>query len=258
MEPNTNPNSSAAAAPQGNPAPDNLSIYNLLRGVPDEAKKSIVDGRLKGKTDINPMWRIKKLTEVFGPAGFGWKITIKNKWLEKGDDDTVAAFVDVDLYVKNPQTGEWSEAIPGTGGNVFRRKENSGKNYIDDDCYKKALTDAISIAAKFLGVAADVYYEKDPTSKYETDSSQKGQASVRSRSTAQPAAQPAAQAQPASKPVLSKSSPYWLSSITTAMSTTDSVQKIRARIEKKFSISDADFLELMKAAGKVPAEAKAI
>ena len=43
----------------------NLSIYERMRSVPAEAKKAIEAGRLKGKSDINPMWRIKKLTEVF-------------------------------------------------------------------------------------------------------------------------------------------------------------------------------------------------
>ena len=51
---------------------DNLSIYERVRSVPTEAKKAIEAGRLKGKSDINPMWRIKKLTEDFGPVGFGW------------------------------------------------------------------------------------------------------------------------------------------------------------------------------------------
>ena len=50
---------------------DNLTIYNEVRSVPDSAKRRIEAGRLKGKTDINPMWRIKALTETFGPCGFG-------------------------------------------------------------------------------------------------------------------------------------------------------------------------------------------
>ena len=50
----------------------NLDIYNKVREVPNKAKKNIGGGRLKGMTDINPMWRIKTLTEQFGPAGFGW------------------------------------------------------------------------------------------------------------------------------------------------------------------------------------------
>ena len=48
---------------------DDMTIYNLARSVPDEAQKPIAAGRLKGMTDINPMWRIKRLTEIFGPCG---------------------------------------------------------------------------------------------------------------------------------------------------------------------------------------------
>ena len=60
---------------------ENLDIYNDLRVVPEEAKKKIEGGKLKGKTDINPMWRIKALTERFGPCGIGWKYEIKDKKL---------------------------------------------------------------------------------------------------------------------------------------------------------------------------------
>ena len=38
---------------------DNLALYNALRTVPQTAKKEIQAGKLKGFTDINPMWRIK-------------------------------------------------------------------------------------------------------------------------------------------------------------------------------------------------------
>lgn len=38
---------------------ENMEIYNSTRAVPQEAKKEIKGGRLSGKTDINPMWRIK-------------------------------------------------------------------------------------------------------------------------------------------------------------------------------------------------------
>ena len=37
---------------------ENLAIYNAVRSVPDSAKRQIWAGRLKGKTDINPMWRL--------------------------------------------------------------------------------------------------------------------------------------------------------------------------------------------------------
>ena len=56
--------------------PENMDLYNVLRDVPNIAKKAITAGRLKGMTDINPMYRIKALTEEFGPCGIGWWYTI--------------------------------------------------------------------------------------------------------------------------------------------------------------------------------------
>ena len=55
---------------------DNLELYNKVRSVPKEAQKPIQAGRLKGMTDINPMWRIKTLTEQFGACGKGWYFDI--------------------------------------------------------------------------------------------------------------------------------------------------------------------------------------
>lgn len=142
---------------------DNLTIYNEVRNVPDSAKRRIEAGRLKGKTDINPMWRIKALTEKFGPCGFGWKYVITDKRLEQGANGEIAAFLDIDLFVK--ADGVWSDAIPGTGGSAFVAKENKGP-YTSDECFKMALTDAISVACKALGFGADVYWDADK-SKYD-------------------------------------------------------------------------------------------
>lgn len=142
---------------------ENLKIYDQVREVPKEAKKDIQAGRLKGKTDINPMWRIKKLTEIFGPCGIGWKYVITKQWIEHGGKDEIAAFVNIDLFVKSD--GAWSEAIPGTGGSSFVANEKNGP-YVSDECFKMALTDAISVSCKALGFGADVYWDKDST-KYD-------------------------------------------------------------------------------------------
>lgn len=139
---------------------ENLGIYESVRQVPQSAQREIQAGRLKGKTDINPMWRIKALTEQFGPCGIGWKYTITDKRLENGANNEVSAFVDIDLYIK--VDGEWSDAIPGTGGSAFVASERNGL-YTSDECFKMALTDAISVACKALGFGADVYWAKDET-----------------------------------------------------------------------------------------------
>lgn len=140
---------------------DNLRYYNLLRECPKEAQKPIQAGRLKGKSDINPMWRIKVLTAAFGPCGIGWWYTIDKQWLEAGNGPEIAAFCNITLYYKD-ENGEESHGIPATGGSGFVQVERNGP-YTSDECFKMALTDAISVAAKALGVAADVYWAQDRT-----------------------------------------------------------------------------------------------
>ena len=141
---------------------ENLIIYNKLKEVPEKAQKEITGGRLKGMTDIKPMWRIEKLTEIFGMCGFGWKAPIKNKEIIDGANGEKIAIVDIDLYVK--VDGVWSEAIEGTGGSSFIANEKSGL-YTSDECFKMAYTDALSVACKSLGMGADIYWGD---SKYNT------------------------------------------------------------------------------------------
>jgi len=93
----------------------NLSIYEQVRTVPENALRKIEAGRLKGKSDINPMWRIKVLTENFGPVGQGWYTEITNKWSETSENGEVAVFVDLNLYVRYPD-GEWSKPVLRRGG----------------------------------------------------------------------------------------------------------------------------------------------
>ncbi|RGZ41133.1 hypothetical protein DW989_04520 [Bacteroides stercoris] len=147
---------------------NNLDLYNRVRKVPQEAIKSIAAGRLKGMSDINPMWRIKRLTEEFGVCGFGWKYEIIRMWNENGGNGVISSFVHINLFVK--MNGEWSEAIQGIGGSSFVTNEKNGL-YTSDECFKMALTDAISVACKALGMGADVYWDKDST-KYSQTSMQ--------------------------------------------------------------------------------------
>ena len=146
---------------------DKMKIYNAVRVCPETALKPIMAGRLKGKSDINPMWRIKVLTEQFGMVGKGWYYTIDKQWLESSEKET-AAFVNISLYVNID--GEWSKPILGTGGAMFISQERNGA-YTDDEAFKKALTDAISVACKALGIAANVYWSQDAT-KYDNSTEQ--------------------------------------------------------------------------------------
>ncbi len=141
---------------------DNMEIYSRVRAVPENAQKRFDNGRFSG-TDIKPMWRIKMLTEVFGPSGIGWYIDDVRHWNETFQDGTVATFVELNLYVK--LDGEWSRPIYGMGGNSSAMTNKDNKYIVDDEGYKKAYTDAISVACKALGIGADIYYSEDAVDK---------------------------------------------------------------------------------------------
>lgn len=140
---------------------ENLRLYNKFKAVPESAKKPIAGGRLKGFTDISPIWRIKMLTEEFGPCGIGWNVkptdirTITNEAVGE-----TAVFVDIELVYRESPDAAWSEPVFGTGGAKMVTSEKGGL-YFDDEAFKKAYTDAISVACKSLGIGADVYWEKD-------------------------------------------------------------------------------------------------
>lgn len=155
---------------------DNMTIYNATRCVPETAKKKITGGRLNGKTDINPMWRIKTLTDQFGPCGIGWYYKVTKQWTESQGEE-VAVFVNIELYIK--VDGEWSQPIFGNGGSMLATKEKSGI-YVSDECFKMATTDALSVACKQLGIGADVYWEKDKT-KYSSEETTQEEDSERLR-----------------------------------------------------------------------------
>jgi len=138
----------------------NMRLYTQACEVPFEAQKTIKAGRLKGMTDINPMWRIKKLTELFGPCGKGWYIDIADQTTVTAAKDEVLVFVTVHLFIKEANDKEWSKPIIGTGGSKLTTKENSGM-YNSDDCYKKAGTDAIGNACKLLGIGGNVWFQQD-------------------------------------------------------------------------------------------------
>ena len=141
--------------------PEKMRIYEAGRAVPDYAQKGFNNGRFKG-TDISPMWRIKKLTELFGPCGIGWYTeVIKRETLEVGEE--IFAIVDINLYIKDGDG--WSKPIFGTGGNALRSKTKNGV-MTSDEGFKMAYTDAISVACKALGIGADIYFSADKSSKY--------------------------------------------------------------------------------------------
>ena len=143
-----------------------LEIYESLARPPADALRQIQGGKLNGKTDINPQWRYKAMTEKFGLVGIGWKYEVQKLWFEAGAGSEKLAFAQVAVFVKDGDA--WSEPIVGIGGSKLILFEK-GAAVSNDEGYKMAVTDAFSTALKMLGIAADIYANKWDGSKYKDE-----------------------------------------------------------------------------------------
>ena len=117
--------------------------------------------------------------------------------------------------------------------------------HIDDEAYKKAYTDAISVACKALGFAADVYYREDET-KYGSFRS----GAVPEAPAAQKTETPAAQwPWNTSFKEIKPGAPNWKASVTQVSKMAGSTpEEILSRITAKFNITRENFDELLRVA----------
>lgn len=154
-----------------------IEIYKKLSQPPKGALREIRAGDLKGKTDINPQWRYEAMTETFGLVGIGWKYEIQKLWNEPGANGETLAFAQVAVFVRDPDTKEWSDPIVGIGGSKLINKFSAGPKS-NDEGYKMAVTDAFSTSLKMIGVAADIYAGRWDGSKYNQEPCNRGEGSA--------------------------------------------------------------------------------
>ena len=91
--------------------------YMSVSTPPADALKRIEVGNLKGKSDINPQWKIDAMTETYGICGEGWKFEIVDTQVRECPNGQVLLFMKVNLYIKNGD--KWSEPISGYGGDFI-------------------------------------------------------------------------------------------------------------------------------------------
>lgn len=233
---------------------DNLHIYRQVRSVPEDAQKPFESSWGKTLTEINGMWRIQKLTELFGPCGEGWFTEVTRQERVDFPNGEVCVFTDINLYLKDTKTGRWSKPIRGTGGNRLVLKNADGL-FIDDEAYKKAYTDALGIACKALGFGADIYWGRND-SKYDSGTATTASPSAKA-SDSKPETAAAPQKTETTEsvkglPELSPSHPRWDAFISWAAKKPKDKPswQLRSAIRKQWTITDANFTELMKLAGR--------
>jgi hypothetical protein len=145
----------------------NLRIWKALgKTDPAHTKQFQRAGGFRG-TAIKPIWITQRLTELFGPVGEGWGMDKPEYEMVHSQDGEVLVYCTVAGWYR--EAGRERCTVYGVGGDkavAWVGRDNSRRMVADDEAFKKAFTDAIGNAFKFIGVGADVHMGLFEDSKY--------------------------------------------------------------------------------------------
>lgn len=144
--------------------PKGTDLWDKLKETPPKYTKNFNTGTFSG-TDISPQYRWQRLTEVFGPCGIGWGVDSHEETIHNLQaTGEMMINVKVICWYRLDGTGQ-AITPPGFGQEYIIRSTSKGLKS-DSDAAKKAMTDAIGNAFKYVGLGADVYLGLYDDSKY--------------------------------------------------------------------------------------------
>lgn len=130
---------------------DNLKIWKSWETTNPDNTKKVTEGGYQ-YTAINAYSQFRKATELFGPVGTGWGWTIKSHELLYADRPAnTMILLALDVWITEGGKRHAIEMM-----NSIKLFNRSGDR-IDDDAYKKLLTDTITKGLSYFGCSADVF-----------------------------------------------------------------------------------------------------
>lgn len=146
----------------------NLNLWNSLEKTdPKHTKAFSRGGGFKG-TAINGTYILKRLTEVFGPCGMGWKFILEDECVRDGPklkSGDVAQLHIVRGHIDYRMYDTWYSTSPQFGQTMLVEQNKNG-TFMDEEAPKKSITDCISKCAVLLGIGADVHLGLFDDNKY--------------------------------------------------------------------------------------------
>lgn len=133
---------------------ENRKIWDQLKETDPRLTKKINKG-FGDLTTIDPHWQIMKMTEIFGPVGKGWSYDVKYHYFE--------TYISAEVTIRWNINNNWLHYGPIASVQKLTRGKS---NTFDDECTKKAMTDALTKGFSHLGLCADVFMGKFDDSKY--------------------------------------------------------------------------------------------
>ena len=127
---------------------DNLAIWRAVETT-DSGHTKPFEGRKGGfsGTSINPTYRAKRATELWGPIGIGWGFDEVEHFIADGADGDKVWFSKVRLwYLHNGERGE----VVQWGATTFVGTNRNGR-FTDEEAGKKSITDAVGKCLSLLG-----------------------------------------------------------------------------------------------------------
>ena len=143
----------------------NTRIWDALSKTDPKHTKGFKRAGGFGGTAIKPIYTTQKMTEEFGPAGWGWGMFEPTFQVVNGSEGQIAVYCTVGLWYMDQQTKSGPYTVYGVGGDMIVVKQSNGLR-TDDEAFKKAFTDAVGNAMKHLGMSADVHMGLFEDSKY--------------------------------------------------------------------------------------------
>lgn len=137
-------------------------LWDSVKVTNPSAVKPITGKPYKGNSP-KPYWLIERATEVFGPIGIGWGVTVKSERFERMSDTDVLHVAVVSVwYVLD---GVRSETFDQMGGTKAAYMSKNGQ-IVDEDAGKKSVTDAMVKCMSMMGFCADIFSGLWDDSKY--------------------------------------------------------------------------------------------
>lgn len=137
---------------------DNLELWNRVSTTRPEHTKAVTFGRKF--TAICPQSQRMKATEVFGPYGIGWGIENESFEVVSLNNHQPMLLYRANLWyiLRGKDEIEQDGRFPIVSSiQMTQWNKNAGEFKLDDECYKKAQTDALTKGLSFLGFNADVF-----------------------------------------------------------------------------------------------------
>ena len=141
---------------------DNMKLWQSVCVTAPHAVKAITGKPYKGNSP-KPYWLIERATQVFGPVGIGWGVTVKSERFERLTDTDVLHVAVVSVWYM--LDGKRTETFDQMGGTKAAYQSKNGM-VIDEDAGKKSVTDAMVKCMSMIGFAGDIFSGQWDDSKY--------------------------------------------------------------------------------------------